>query len=1062
MANGGFALTLAQQDIYFDQLRRSRRPLYNVGGYIRLGAIDVDRMREAHRRLVAEHDVFGLRIVTSDANVRQAISEIRTSSLPVLDFSASAEPQTEARRWADALFQQPLPLEDAELFRAYLVKLSADEYWYVGLSHHVAMDGWGFANWAQILSRFYDGRPDASSVAVEWREIALEDANYLASEKYVRDRAYWIEHLQRLPERLLSPRYLGADHDVPEPRSSRRFLPIAPDALDGLKSLAASADVSLAHVLLAMLACYFSTGGERDALVFGLPFHNRRNRAQKRMLGVFTGISPLRLQLDSGRTFGELLRDVAGMQRASLRHQRYPIGHIVRDLGFRGEDGPLYDIGFNYLQLGSKLEFQGTDASLVYLSHRDEATPLMVTAWESRGGSSLELQLDYNHAYFSARDIEQLSDRFRVLLQRLPNAAHERIADIELLPDAEVQRLLARSATAMSRPPTRRCIHHFFEEQVRRVPDDVAVVCGGTTLTYRQLNAKANQLAHRLAAHGARAEVLVGVCMERTVDLIVSVLGVLKAGGAYVPLDSSYPRERIGLLIGDSAVRLVLTEPHLLDKIATPGVEPLFVPELLEDGAEDPGNLDSAQRGLTPDSLAYVIYTSGSTGTPKGVEICHRNTVALIEWASATYSADELARVLVSTSLNFDLSIFEIFAPLSGGHRCVLVRDALALATEPVDVTLINTVPSAIKTLIEARAVPASTRVVNLCGEALPMQIVNDLLTKCSCRKVYNLYGPSEDTTYSTAALFTAPLSEPPSIGRAIGDKRLYVLTSKGKLAPDGAVGELYVGGSGVARGYLRRPPLTAERFVSTAFAPNAAERLYRTGDLVRWRENGELDFLGRGDDQVKIRGFRVELGEIRWHLERLDQVKAAAVLARPTPSGETRLVAFVVRVHSDEPNGLAFEHTWVGELRSTLEERLPRHMVPAAFVVLDELPLTSNGKLDKSRLAAMDCWTTDAEYVAPATPTEIRLAALWSELLGAGRERVSAAATFFGCGGHSLLAMKLAGKIREEWCVSLPLSALFGNPTLQSLAGSIDAQRTLRLVQERLSVAQIVSEGSL
>jgi amino acid adenylation domain-containing protein len=1058
-----FALTLAQQDIYFDQLRRPRSPLYNVGGYIRLGAIDVARLSEAHHRLVATHDIFGLRIVRSRADVLQTIVPERTCALPVIDFSTLDEPARDARAWADALFEKPLAIDGAELFRAHLLKLSQNEYWYIALAHHICMDGWGFANWAQTLSRLYNGPAAEETPAGSWKQVALEEAAYLSSERYSEDKCFWRAHLHPLPDRLLAPRHVRTASDSQGQRSSRTLLEVTGTDLRDLKTLARESNVSLAHVFQTMLVCYFALTCERDTLLLGLPFHNRRNHARKRMLGVFTGITPLRIQLhDPQCTVGQLLQQVAALQRKGLRHQRYPLGHMIRDLGVTRDESRPYDIGFNFLQLGGVLQFAGIDAQLVYLSHHHESTPLMVTAWESQDGGSIELQLDYSHGYFSPHDIALLKERFRRLVEIFPAARHSRVVDLDFLPDAEVRRLLSHGANVQSPKPRQRCIQHFFEEQVRRAPDAIAAVCGTTVLSYGELNARANRLAHALAARGVRAEVLVGVCMERSADMITAILGILKAGGAYVPLDPTYPAERISLLAGDSGARLILTERHLLAKLGGADVEPLFVQEWLDGGENDPGNIDAAQCGQTPDTLAYVIYTSGSTGTPKGVEICHGNTIGLIEWALATYSREELHKVLVSTSLNFDLSIFEIFVPLSCGERCVVVKDALALLTEPHDVTLINTVPSAIKVLIEGSAIPPQTRVVNLAGEPLPMQIVNDLLATAACRKVYNLYGPSEDTTYSTGALFTQPINEPPSIGRAIGDKKLYVLTSRGTLAPYGAVGELYIGGSGVARGYLHRPELTAERFVQSPFTPDTSERLYKTGDLVRWREDGSLDFIGRGDDQVKVRGYRVELGEIRWHVEQLSGVEAAAILAQPAQSGEARLIGFVVRERGNSSEGVDSERNWLQRLRSELQAKLPSYMIPAAFLIVDALPLTSNGKVDKRRLAGMIRWTADTVHMAPVTATERRLTQLWADLLGVPSPSISAEATLFGSGGHSLLAVRLARAIHDEWEVELPLDAFFDDPTLQTLASRIDAQKALCFVEERLSAERVVAEGYL
>jgi amino acid adenylation domain-containing protein len=551
--------------------------------------------------------------------------------------------------------------------------------------------------------------------------------------------------------------------------------------------------------------------------------------------------------------------------------------------------------------------------------------------------------------------------------------------------------------------------------------------------------------------------------MNRTTDILAGVLGILKAGGAYVPLDPSHPPQRVRTILEDGCVQLVLTHARLSDFISLSTVRSVMIEEILSDARHECDNPNSVVMGLKPQNLAYVIYTSGSTGKPKGVQICHSSAVAFLDWVRTVYTQEELGRVLASTSLSFDLSIFEMFAPLSVGGQCHIVENALDLLHTRVDVSLINTVPSAIKALIEQDAIPPGASVINLAGEPLPMQVVNDLLSAHKCEKVFNLYGPSEDTTYSTYALINEVATEAPSIGRAIAGTRLYVVSPNGSLTLTGGIGELHISGSGLARGYLNSPDLTAEKFISDPFSITEGGRLYRTGDLVRYGPGGDLEYVGRADDQVKIRGFRVELGEIQRQLERLDGVKTAVVLARERSSSDRYLTAYVEREQKTiGDNTHLSNEAWADGPRRALRACLPDYMVPASIVVLDEMPLTPNGKVDKKVLLTLPDGVGSYEYIPPKTKTEIKIAHFWASLLGVDCNQVGLTTRLFDLGGHSLLLVRLANDIRVELGVNLPVRTLFDVIDLRDLAERIDTEITLRLVGEKMNSSTIVSEGYL
>ncbi len=709
-----------------------------------------------------------------------------------------------------------------------------------------------------------------------------------------------------------------------------------------------------------------------------------------------------------------------------------------------------------------------------------------------------------------------------------------RLSDLPLLAETEREQMLVGWNATAATYPGPGTLHQLFEAQAARTPDAVALVWAEQRISYQALNQRANQLARHLRRQGVGPEGLVGVCLHRSLEMVIAVLGILKAGAAYVPLDPAYPPERLAWMQSDAQIAVLLTNQEQRTKnkeqsatdrkgvlhtppanderayrttpLAAPGQPPVvdLVSEWSTIAQEQATNLESGAAG---ENLAYVIYTSGSTGRPKGVAIAHQSAVNLVRWACECFSPAQLAGVLAATSLCFDLSVFELFVPLCRGGKVIIAENALELPAlmAAAEVTLVNTVPSAIAELVRMRSLPASVSTVTLAGEPLPRELVEQLYQQAGVEQVCNLYAPSETTTYSTYTLVPSGEQRPPSIGRPLANTQIYVLDTQMQPVPIGVPGELYIGGAGLARGYLSRPDLTAERFVpnpftttgdpfdtaqgrrrpttdpfdkltrrqadkvtesSEAITPSpfhpftlsepsvVGGRLYKTGDLARYRSDGAIEFLGRKDHQVKLRGFRIELGEIEAVLRQSPAVHKCVVVAREDAPGVKRLVAYVVPDQeqrtknkgqkSEESNSQfsILNSQFSGELRAFLKQKLPDYMVPTAFVLLDALPRTPNGKLDRAALPVdiEDLANLEGEFAAPRTPTEELLAAIWADVLG--REDVGAHDHFFDLGGHSLLATRVISQVRETFQVDLPLRELFEAPTMAALAQRIAALR--------------------
>jgi amino acid adenylation domain-containing protein/FkbH-like protein len=639
--------------------------------------------------------------------------------------------------------------------------------------------------------------------------------------------------------------------------------------------------------------------------------------------------------------------------------------------------------------------------------------------------------------------VERLATEFKkVLTSRTasvqPPAAAPAPAALASRPSAvmtpeEEHKVLIEFNRTESEFPRDKSLVHLFDEQAAKTPAATALVCGERRLTYSELRARATRIALELRRMGVGSETLVGICLERSEEMVAGILGTLQAGGAYVPLDPAYPKERLANIIQDARAPVLLTQRKLLGAVPQTDAKVLCVEDIPASDAFESQNGRNAAP-LTPPpptNLAYVLYTSGSTGQPKGVAVEHRSAVAFVAWARNVFSDEELNGVLFATSICFDLSIFEMFVPLSLGGKVILANNAIALPTLPAanEVHLVNTVPSAIRELLRIKGVPSSVRVVNLAGEPLSTPLVDEIYKETNVAKVYDLYGPTETTTYSTFTLRKA--GEPATIGRPLANEQVYLLNEKMRPVPIGEIGDLYIGGAGLARGYLNRPQMTAERFIANPFKPG--ERIYKTGDLARWRPDGNLIFLGRADQQVKIRGFRIELGEIEAVLKSSPGVRDAVVVAREATGGDKRLAAYVVR---KEEGKAAAE-----DLRKAVKDKLPAYMTPSAFVFMPALPLTPNGKVDRKVLPEPD-WDQreSANIVESRTPTEKQLAEVWSEVLGV--KNIGVTDNFLDLGGHSLLAIQVVSRLREKLQLDLPLSCVLDAPTVEQMAAAVDSGR--------------------
>ncbi|WP_143064550.1 non-ribosomal peptide synthetase, partial [Streptomyces colonosanans] len=1033
-------LTAAQREIWLaEQASNGVIPAYRIGEYLEIhGPVDGAVFEAALHQVVDEIDALHVRFAEDADGPTQVLRATTDRLLPYLDFSRETSPRAAALTWIAADRARPLDLARDPLFSYALFKLAPDHYiWYQGY-HHLVMDGYGYSLVARRLAEAYtllvDGRSAAPTAFTSLDDLVASDTAYRLSEKFATDRAYWLGRLGDRPEavRLTTRTARGG------PAAVRRTELDAAPVGEALRSAADKAGTRWSRVLIAATALYtHRLTGARD-IVLGLAVAGRPtdDPALAAAPGAVSNLVPLRLMVRPDLRWSDLVDRTAQEVRAALKHQRYRAEDLHRELALPGSISTAFSPVVNIMSFPYDITFAGHRVTAHNLAE-GATSDLALWAVDRRDGSVPRIKL---HGAADAHDETEFArhgERLARLLERIAQGDPEQtVGGIDLLSGRERRKVLGDLNGTHAEVP-RTDPAELFEEQVKAAPDAVAVMAGNTTLTYAELDARANRLAHLLIARGAAPERLVALALPRSAELVVAILAVLKSGAACLPLDPEYPAARIAGMLDDARPALLITGTGTVDRLT--GAPP--VGRVVLDDPDTADVVDSYPNSrpaapVEPQHPAYVIYTSGSTGRPKGVVATRAGLVNLFHHQRRTLftaTPGRRMRVALTTSVSFDAAWDQLSCLFAGHELHVLDRqtwadpDAFAdyLARHRLD--LVNTTPSYWRILLSHGLLDAGRwrpAVVIAGGEAVPERLWDDLGSVDGVA-AFNFYGPTECTVDAvTARIGSSPA---PVIGRPIGNTRVYVLDSGLQPVPPGVPGELYIGGAGVARGYLNRPGPTAERFVADPFGP-AGERMYRTGDIVRRNGDGDLEFAGRADGQVKIRGFRIEPGEIEAALAEHPDVAQAAVVVEQDRSGEPSLAAYVVP---------AAEGVQVDRVRTFLRERLPDHMVPAAFAVLDRLPLTAGGKLDRRALPAPHSPVADPGRT-PRTPREQLLCQLFAEVLGV--PAVGVDDSFFDLGGHSLLAMRLIARVRSVLGAELGLGDLYDAPTVARLAATLDS----------------------
>jgi amino acid adenylation domain-containing protein len=1039
-------LSFSQERLWLLDQLLPQRFAYNVPRGVRIrAAVDPVALQRALDGLVARHEALrttytqqGDRLVQRahpPAGVALAFHDL--SRLPGQDRQARSEQLMveEVRR--------PFDLSRDLMLRGLLIRLAPEEHLLLIVTHHIASDGWSrsilFRELAALYEALHAGRPSPlPELPLQYLEFAAWQRDWFRGEVLDRQLAYWKTRLAGPVPRLDLP----ADRPRPAVETlagARHTALLPPSLVDRLHRLGQQEGATLFMTVLAAFKTLLQRWTGSDDVIVGTPVSGRNRPEVEPLIGVFTNTLVLRSDLSGDPTFRECLRRVRTTALEAYEHADLPYEKLIAELQPARERGeaPLFRVLFA-LEEGDTLP-AGTSALPLEPLEIDSGAvkqDLGLVAAETSEG--LRVRIEYATDLFDPATIHRLADHFRTLLEGMGAEPDARLSRLTLLTLAEREQILVRwNDTAIEEPIASR-IEELLEAQVARTPQHTAVVFGSHSLTYVELDRRASQLAAWLRKQGVRSGTLVGIHVERSLEMMIGLLGVLKAGGAYVPLDPAFPRDRLAFMMEDAQVGFLLTQERLQGSLPENQAQVTCLdadwPAI---SREDPQTERPSSR---PEDLAYVLYTSGSTGRPKGVEITHGSVVNFLASMNDRPGIDPGDTLLAVTTLSFDISGLELFWPLASGARVVIAprevaADGAALAAllRECGATIMQATPATWRLLLAAGWQGAPGLKVLCGGEELPRSLADQLLPKCAA--LWNMYGPTETTIWS-AVQRVEPGTGPVPIGRPIQNTRVYVLDRHDQLLPVGVPGELYIGGAGVARGYLGRPALTAERFLPDRFYHQGAQqaaagaRMYRTGDLAKYRADGTLECLGRADSQVKIRGFRIELGEIEALLRSYPAVAEAVAEVRDRPDGEKQLVAFLVPKPGES---LPDEG-----VRRFLRGQLPEYMVPAILVQLDRLPLTPNGKIDRRALPAdLTGLAPSRVFVPPLGPIESQVARVWAEELRV--ERVGAEDNYFELGGHSLLAARLMGRLREEFRIDLPLRALFEGPTVRQLARAIE-----------------------
>ncbi|MEH2261606.1 non-ribosomal peptide synthetase [Nostoc sp.] len=1060
-------LSFAQQRMWFLSQLDKESPFYNESCQLRIvGKLSVTALEQSIDEIIRRHEALRTTFVVREGIPFQEISaESFNLNITVVDLQGL--PEASVQQIVTQEVRKPFNLGSVPLLRATLLRQKVESHLLILTMHHIITDGWSMGIFFKELEVLYDaftkGQPNPlPELTIQYADFALWQRKWLTEEVQEKQLEYWKQQLAGAPPLLELPTDYPRLPIQTFSGATKRFK-LEEHLTSQLVTLSQKSGVTLFMTLLATFAILLHRYSERDDICIGSPFANRNRQEVNPLIGCFVNTLVLRTQIEDNPSFSQFLQQVRSVVWDGHAHQDIPFEQVVealqpeRSLGYN----PLFQVMFVLENFSlDTLELPGISLIPEMVERGTAQFDLSLSIWETKKG--LIGSWEYNSDLFEVDTIARMTGHFQTLLETIVNDPNQRVGELPLLTESEQHQLLVEWNNTQADYPSDKCIHQLFEAQVEQTPNATAVIFGEQQLTYGELNSRANQLAHYLQTLGVKPEILVGLCVQRSLEMVVAMLGILKAGGAYVPLDPEYPTERLHFMLEDTQLSVILTQEKLVEKLSDRlrcGFAERKTRVICLDSNWDIINQQTQQNPTTSikaDNLAYVMYTSGSTGQPKGVSVVHRSVVRLVKETNyVSISAEDV--VAQASNYAFDAATFEIWGALLQGAKLVGASKDLVLSpkdfaafmrSQSISVLFLTT---ALFNQIAQEIPSAFNRIRHLLfgGEAVDPKWVKEVLKNGAPQRLLHVYGPTENTTFTSWYLVQdVPESATTiPIGRPISNTQIYVLNSQLQLVGVGLPGEVYIGGDGLAREYLNRPELTLERFIPNPFSTDIHSRLYKTGDKARYLSNGNIEYLGRIDNQVKIRGFRIELGEIEAVLSQHGDVQVCCAIAREDNRGDKRLVAYLVAHQDCKPI--------ISELRQYLKAKLPDYMVPYAFVILESLPLTPNGKVDHRALPTPDLSSEQKDkYVAPRTHIEKMLAQIWAQVLKV--EQVGIYDNFFELGGHSLLATQVLSGINSAFELDLSIQMMFESPTVAGIAAYIEV---VDLVTQNLSIKEVSSE---
>jgi amino acid adenylation domain-containing protein len=1031
-----FSLSLAQQRLWILDRLEPGNSVYNLSFAVRLsGPLDSSMLQRALDETIARHKI--LRAEFHEERDAPILNVLPSRSIAVSTIDLSTVPagsrETRALQLLSGEIRKAFDLSRGPLIRAQLVRLASAEHIFLLIAHSIVCDEESLQQLFAEIAHYYAAEVKGGSVnfgvSPEYFELVDRERETLRGSEMQSQLAYWKQRLTSAPASIDLP----TDRIRPTMqtfRGSACRVRMGPELYQRIQELSRSHDVTSCTALLAAFNVLLARYSGQDDLVVGTEVPRRTSPQLEKTIGPLANTVVLRTDLSGDPDIGDLLRRTHETIEGARRNQDLPFERLVEELRPERDLSrtPLFQIAFGLpTPATQRLQIPGMKITPVEMEAKTERFDLSLGVVE--GTEGLDAKFRYNSDLFDAETISRMAGHYVRLLEEITANPDRRISELPLLSDAEQNVILTEFNRTELDYPKNTCVHELLAAQAKRPPAATAVEFEGRSLTYKELDARANQLANFLRKHGVGREVLVGLCVERSLEMVVALLGILKAGGAYVPLDPAYPADRIKYVLEDARVKVLITQEQLLPTLPSTSAAIICLdPEWKAIKGESEQEIPT---DVSSEDLAYVIYTSGSTGKPKGVQLEHRSVVNFLCSMQREPGLNRNDVLVAVTTLAFDIAGLEIYLPLHAGARLVVASreqtydgKLLAQLIERSGATVMQATPATWRLLFESGWTGNRQLKVLAGGEALPSDLARQLV-EC-CGEVWNMYGPTETTIWSTVYRVEGNHDRIIPIGRPIANTKTYVLDAHRKLVPIGVAGELYVGGEGLARGYFQRPDLTAERFVTDPFSTDSEARMYRTGDLARFLPDGNIQYLGRIDNQVKIRGFRIELGEIESVLAKHAAVQTAVVVAREDQAGDKRLVAYLVHNPGAYASGT--------ELHTFLRESLPEYMIPSAIVEMEALPLTPNGKIDRRALPAPQ-WSAAEGAPAPAARDELEamLVKIWQRVLAI--PAIGVRDNFFELGGHSLMAARLLSEVEKIVGRRIPLSALFRGATAESLA---------------------------